>query len=152
MSLAPSAPRSRTRAAGPWPFAAVAGNGPTTDEQRLQAFVREYIESVANNNVATQARFFASQVNFYDRGVLGRQQVQKTTEQYHNEWPVRRWTAEGKPEITGGEPDQYQVRQPFRWTVSNGSQDNRGSAVLCFVVQKDSKGGFRIVSVKQVNR
>ncbi|MBV9488627.1 MAG: hypothetical protein JO069_02735, partial [Verrucomicrobia bacterium] len=125
------------------------------DEPRLHAFVREYIQSVANNNIAAQAHFFAGQVNFYGRGVLGRDQVQSTTQRYHEEWPVRRWTADGKPKITaatGPGSNRYEILQPFRWTVSDGVRKNEGSATLHFVVQEDAGGEFRIVSVRQLNR
>ena len=98
-------------------------------------------------------RFYADQVNFYGQGSIGRAQVQDSTQRYHQVWPVRKWTAEGKPRIIGPTgSNMYQILQPFRWMVSNGFQSRKGDATLQLLVEKNANGEFRIVAVRQLSR
>jgi glucose/mannose transport system substrate-binding protein len=144
-SIAPAA-----RAPAPAP---VAQNPARADAARLQAFVWSYIRSVQDNDVSRQEHFFGNQVAFYGRGHLTRNQVQHSTERYHQEWPVRKWIPEGNCTISGSAGrNRYRVLQPFHWTVSNGFRSKEGDAMLSFIVEKGSGGEFRIIAVKQLNR
>ncbi|MBV8901501.1 MAG: hypothetical protein JOY92_15470, partial [Verrucomicrobia bacterium] len=105
------------------------------------------------NDVSRQEHFFGNQVTFYGRGRLTRNQVQHSTEVYHQEWPVRKWIPRGRCTISGSAGrNRYQVLQPFHWTVSNGSQSKEGDATLSFTVERGPAGDFRIIAVKQLNR
>jgi hypothetical protein len=135
------------------PAPADGNNTASTDDARLRALIRDYLRSIEDNDPSGQDRFFADQVNFYGQGSLERSQVQDSTHRYHEQWPVRKWTADGKPRIFGPTgSSMYQVLQPFRWMISNGFQSYKGEATLQMLVEKDASGEFRIVAVRQLNR
>ncbi len=120
------------------------------DVTSLKGFVRDYIRTVERDDVSAQERFFAPQVNFYGEGVLSLPKVQAVTEHYHREWPNRKWEPRGNPKVVpSAEPDQYEILQPFTWSVSNGIRHAEGSATLYVRVSKDGKGEFHIVHVAQ---
>lgn len=150
VAVAPT-PVPAARIAVPAP---VAKTGPAPpDTSRLQSFVWSYIRSVQDNDVSRQEHFFGNRVSFYGRGDLTRNQVQHSTESYHQAWPVRKWIPRGRCTISdSAERNRYRILQPFHWTVSNGAQSKEGDATLSFVVEKGAGGEFHIISVKQLGR
>ncbi|MGA8656261.1 MAG: AAA family ATPase [Chthoniobacterales bacterium] len=116
----------------------------------LKEFVLDYIRTVESDDVSAQERFFARRVNFYREGVLSLSEVQASTERYNRKWPSRKLEPRGEPEIVhSANPNQYEVLQPFAWTVSNGVRQAEGSATLYVRVWKSAKGEFHIVHVEQ---
>ena len=116
----------------------------------LKEFVLDYIRTLESDDVSAQERFFARRVNFYREGVLSLSEVQASTERYHRKWPSRKLEPRGEPEIVhSANPNQYEVLQPFAWTVSNGVKQAEGSATLYVRVWKSAKGEFHIVHVEQ---
>ena len=131
----------------------VAQSSAPPDASRLQSFVWSYIRSVQDNDVSRQEHFFGNRVSFYGRGHLTRNQVQRSTESYHQEWPVRKWIPNGRCTIAGSAgPNRYRVLQPFHWLVSNGSRSKEGDGTLSFLVEKGAGGEFHIISVRQLSR
>ncbi len=119
------------------------------DVTSVKGLVRDYIRSVRSDDVSAQERFFGPKVNFYGEGVLLLPKVQAITERYHREWPDRKWEPQGNPRIVPSADNQYEVLQPFTWSVSNGERHAQGSATLYVRVSKDNKGEFHIVHVAQ---
>jgi hypothetical protein len=128
---------------------------PSVDEQSLKEFVRDYIRTVASNDISTQDRFFQRRVNYYNEGVLPLPGVHASIERYHRKWPTRNWEPQGDPEfpkvLHSVNPKLYEVLQPFTWTLSNGTVHAQGGATLYVKVWKNEKGEFHIVHVEQRN-
>jgi hypothetical protein len=127
----------------------------SVDEQSLKEFVRDYIRTVASNDISTQDRFFQRRVTYYDEGVLPLPGVHASIERYHRKWPTRNWEPQGDPEfpkvLHSVNPKLYEVLQPFTWTLSNGTVHAQGGATLYVKVWKNEKGEFHIVHVEQRN-
>jgi hypothetical protein len=123
------------------------------DKGAVRQFVLDYIQTVPNNDVSSQERFFAQRVNFYGEGILSPQRVQASNERYRREWPNREWQPRGGAEILySANSMQYEVFQPFTWKVSNGIKHAEGKATLYLSIRKNTKGEFHIVRVQYHDR
>jgi hypothetical protein len=108
---------------------------------------------MATDDGSTLERLFAGRVNFYGKGVLSLSEIGASMERYRRQWPIRKWEPKGEPEFPNNlhsfDPDQYEVLQPFDWTVANGSKHKRGSAILYLRVRKAENGAFHIFHLEQ---
>ncbi|MBV9732157.1 MAG: hypothetical protein JO275_05210, partial [Verrucomicrobia bacterium] len=119
----------------------------------LKEFVLGYLRTVAINDTSTQRQYFAERVNFYGRGVLDSSNVEASTQRYHDEWPIRKWTPRGEAKVVHSRKHNgFVVYQPFSWAVSADSQHADGDATLYLRIRKNSLGEFRIVHVQQLGR
>jgi hypothetical protein len=126
------------------------GSSVPGDEQILKKFVLDYLQTVASDDVSTQDRFFAHRVTYYDQGVLSLRKVQEAKESYDREWPNRDWKSQGEPVIRPSvNPKMYEVFQPFTWSVSDGSRQDKGRATLFLRIWKNAKGEFHIVHIER---
>jgi hypothetical protein len=138
--------------------AAGAGDGSRSDleEQSLKEFVLAYMRAVASDDDSAQERFFARRVNFFGKGVLSISMLRASMERYRQEWPVRDWEPQGEPEfpkdLHANHPELYEVLQPFVWTVANGSEHKKGSAVLYVRIRKDDQGQLHIIHLQLRHR
>ncbi|MBV9392461.1 MAG: hypothetical protein JOY96_11285 [Verrucomicrobia bacterium] len=119
-------------------------------ENAIRRLVLDYLRSVSNDDVALQRRFFSDKVDFYGRGVISATDFQEQTVLYHRRWPSREWLPSAPAKIIPqGQRGQYLVMQPFRWTVSDGSQSEHGNSTLDIKVEMISANQFRITKVRQ---
>jgi hypothetical protein len=123
------------------------------EEESLKELVLEYLRTMATNDSSTQERLLAGRVDFYGKGVLSFPEIGESMERYRRQWPIRKWEPKGEPEfpntLHSSDPDQYEVLQPFNWTVANGSKQKKGSAVLYLRIRKAENGVFHIFHLEQ---
>jgi hypothetical protein len=129
------------------------GVGASSEEQTLKGLVLDYLRTVASDDNSLQERFFSWRVNFYGKGLLSLSEVRASMESYRRQWPVRNWEPTGEPEfpkiLHATHPELYEVLQPFDWSVGNGSQSKKGSAMLYVRIRKDDKGQLHIIHLEQ---
>jgi hypothetical protein len=129
------------------------GAGASSEEQTLKGLVWDYLHTVASDDNSLQERFFSWRVNFYGKGLLSLSQVRLSMDSYRRQWPVRNWEPTGEPEfpkiLHAAHPELYEVIQPFDWSVANGSQRKKGSALLYARIRKDDKGQLHIIHLEQ---
>jgi hypothetical protein len=123
------------------------------EEQSLKELVLEYLRTMATNDSSTLERLLAGRVNFYGKGVLSFPEIEESMERYRRQWPIRKWESKGEPEfpntLHSSDPDQYEVLQPFDWTVVNGTKQKKGSAILYLRIRKAENGAFHIFHLEQ---
>jgi hypothetical protein len=123
-----------------------------SEEQQLKAFVIDYLQTIASDDVSTQKRFFAQRVAYFDRGVIPLRRIQAAKESYDRAWPNRDWKPQGEAEIHGPNGrNLYEIVQSYTWTASDGSQHDQGSGTLFMRVYKTAKGKFHIVHIERRN-
>ena len=114
------------------------------------------MRTVASNDDSAQERFFGRRVNFFGKGVLSISMVRASMERYRQEWPVRDWEPQGEPEFPKDlhaiHPELYEVLQPFAWTVANGPQRKKGTAVLYVRIRRDDQGQLHIIHLELRHR
>jgi hypothetical protein len=110
------------------------------------------MQTVASDDDSAHERFFGRRVNFFGKGVLSISKVRASMERYRREWPVRDWEPQGEPEfpkdLHAMHPELYEVLQPFVWTVANGSQRKKGTAVLYVRIRRDDQGQLHIIHLE----
>jgi TIR domain len=125
----------------------------STEEQSLKELVLEYLRTMATNDNSMLERLLAGRVNFYGKGVLSFPEIEESMERYRRQWPIRKWEPKGEPEfpntLHSSDPDQYEVLQPFDWTVFNGTKQKKGSAILYLRIRKAENGAFHIFHLEQ---
>ena len=123
------------------------------EEQSIRELVLEYLRTMASNDSSTQGRLLAGRVDFYGKGVLSFPEIEESMERYRHQWPIRKWEPKGEPEfpntLHSSDPDQYEVLQPFDWTVANGTKQKKGSAILYLRIRKAENGAFHIFHLEQ---
>ena len=123
------------------------------EEQSLKELVLEYLRTMATNDSSTLERLLAGRVNFYGKGILSFPEIEESMERYRRQWPIRKWESKGEPEfpntLHSSDPDQYEVLQPFDWTVANGTKQKKGSAILYLRIRKAENGAFHIFHLEQ---
>jgi TIR domain len=123
------------------------------EEQSLKELVLEYLRTMATNDSSTLERLLAGRVNFYGKGILSFPEIEESMERYRRQWPIRKWESKGEPKfpstLHSSDPDQYEVLQPFDWTVANGTKQKKGSAILYLRIRKAENGAFHIFHLEQ---
>jgi hypothetical protein len=123
------------------------------EEQSLKELVLEYLGTMATNDSSALERLLAGRVNFYGKGVLSFPEIEESMERYRRQWPIRKWESKGEPEfpntLHSSDPNQYEVLQPFDWTVANGTKQKKGSAILYLRIRKAENGAFHIFHLEQ---
>jgi hypothetical protein len=123
------------------------------EEQSLKELVLEYLRTMATNDSSTLERLLAGRVNFYGKGILSFPEIEESMERYRRQWPIRKWESKGEPEfpntLHSSDPDQYEVLQPFAWTVANGTKQKKGSAILYLRIRRAENGAFHIFHLEQ---
>jgi hypothetical protein len=123
------------------------------EEQSLKELVLKYLRTMATNDSSTLERLLAGRVNFYGKGILSFPEIEESMERYRRQWPIRKWESKGEPEfpntLHSSDPDQYEVLQPFDWTVANGTKQKKGSAILYLRIRKAENGAFHIFHLEQ---
>jgi TIR domain len=123
------------------------------EEQSLKELVLEYLRTMETNDSSTLERLLAGRVNFYGKGILSFPEIEESMERYRRQWPIRKWESKGEPEfpntLHSSDPDQYEVLQPFDWTVTNGTKQKKGSAILYLRIRKAENGAFHIFHLEQ---
>jgi hypothetical protein len=123
------------------------------EKQSIRELVLEYLRTMASNDSSTQGRLLAGRVNFYGKGILSFPEIEESMERYRHQWPIRKWEPKGEPEfpntLHSSDPDQFEVLQPFDWTVANGTKQKKGSAILYLRIRKAENGAFHIFHLEQ---
>jgi hypothetical protein len=123
------------------------------EEQSLKELVLEYLRTMATNDSSALQRLLAGRVNFYGKGVLSFPEIEESMERYRRQWPIRKWESKGEPEfpntLHSSDPNQYEVLQPFDWTLANGTKQKKGSAILYLRIRKAENGAFHIFHLEQ---
>jgi hypothetical protein len=152
--VAPTPPSNKESETSNPPKSEFGRNAEASGEMALlKKFVLRYLRTVAINDTSTQRQYFAERVNFYGRDVLDSSNVEASTQRYHDEWPIRKWTPRGEAKVVHSRKHNvFVVYQPFRWAVSADSQHADGDATLYLRIRKNSLGEFRIVHIQQLGR
>jgi hypothetical protein len=149
-SVAPPSALPSAESASPLQAESGGSLNTSPEEQSLRELVLEYIRTMATNDSSTLERLLAGRVNFYGKGVLSFPEIEESMKRYRRQWPIRKCEPKGEPEfLHSSDPDQYEVLQPFDWTVFNGTKQKKGSAILYLRIRKAENGAFHIFHLEQ---
>jgi hypothetical protein len=119
----------------------------------IQRFVSDFVRVNQTDDIAGQHRFFAQSVNFYHEGDLSLAGVEAATKRHHHAEQLKRSEVAGPAVATGPvNGGFFVIKQPVRWTQSQGSKITQGRSVLQLRVVPIDHGGWKITSIDEVNR
>jgi peptidoglycan hydrolase-like protein with peptidoglycan-binding domain len=79
----------------PAPPAESPAPGQDIDPERINKFVADYLRDGESEDVATQLKYYAFPVRYFDHGSVSEQFVTKDTRNYIKRWPERKYTLTG---------------------------------------------------------
>ena len=119
----------------------------------IQRFVSDFVRVNQTGDIAGQHRFFAQSVNFYHEGDLSLAGVEAATKRHRHAEQLKKSEVAGPAVATGPvNGGFFVIKQPVRWTQSQGSKITQGRSVLQLRVVPIDHGGWKITSIDEVNR
>jgi len=112
-----------------------------TANDRIAWFVeREYLRDLEQ---------YASQVDYYDKGIVGQDFIARDKSDYARKWPSRDYRMiPGSLRISAHGPKKYAAEFSFTYIVANGSKRKSGRGATRIVIQ-ERDGRFLILGVKE---
>jgi len=116
-------------------------------EQKLRAFLDRFVD--ARKTPAEQAAMFAEPADYYEHGIVGREDIRRDVERYVRHWPYRHYTVSGI-EYLSADPasDRIFVSYMVEFEVARGSRHVRGTARYGAVI-RDVDGAPKVESIKE---
>ena len=93
---------------------------------RLRDYVGAFVLAGLDPRVGAEADFFADQVQYYDQGVMSREQIREDLKQYAARWPERRFWIAGDMVVERQNGNRVKVTFPLRYELRNGAKDSSG--------------------------
>ena len=93
--------------------------------ERVNKFVQDYLRDGESSDVATQVKYYAFPVRYFDHGLVSEQFVSRDTTNYVKRWPERRYTLTGPVNFFASANDaeteveftiSFELRSPQRKT------------------------------------
>jgi hypothetical protein len=128
-------------------------DAPSRDlSENLQRFASDFVRANQTDNVAEQHRFFADSVHFYQEGDLSLAGVEAASRRYHRDRQTKSEVA--GPAVATGPVNGgfFVIKQPVRWSQTQGSKVAQGRSVLRLQVVPMSHGAWKITSIDEVNK
>ena len=141
-------------AASPTPTALVKTSTATAalSREQLKTFYRRWAETAMNTDWAGHAKFYATQVVYYNEGAMARTQVVARKRRVFgglNKYYLR---FAGEPEISfkpGSEPPEAELTFDKQWDLQRGAQRTAGKALTQIVLRFENEQ-WQIVSERQL--
>lgn len=113
--------------------------------QRVEAFVQERLLRSASADVGTFLDAYADRVDYYDRGVVGRDAIHEDKSAYLRRWPQRQYQLVGPIDIEQQADGSIAVRYDTRFWVHSPTRDKtiRGRSRESLTL-RDGATGLRI--------
>jgi peptidoglycan hydrolase-like protein with peptidoglycan-binding domain len=105
----------------------------TTD--RLRDYVGAFVLAGLDRRVGAEADFFAERVQYYDQGVMSREQIREDLKQYAARWPERRFWLAGEITVEPQNGNRMRVTFPLRYELRNGAQHSSGKIDKTLVLE-----------------
>jgi peptidoglycan hydrolase-like protein with peptidoglycan-binding domain len=102
---------------------------------RLRDYVGAFVLAGLDRRVGAEADFFADRVQYYDQGVMSREQIREDLRQYAARWPERRFWFAGDMTVEPQEGNRMRVTFPLRYELRNGAQQSSGKIDKTLVLE-----------------
>jgi peptidoglycan hydrolase-like protein with peptidoglycan-binding domain len=102
---------------------------------RLRDYVGAFVLAGLDPRVGAEADFFADRVQYYDQGVMSRDQIREDLKQYAARWPERRFRFAGEIMVKPQNGNRLQMTFPLRYDLRNGAEHSSGKIDKTLVVE-----------------
>jgi peptidoglycan hydrolase-like protein with peptidoglycan-binding domain len=102
---------------------------------RLRDYVGAFVLAGLDPRIGAEADFFADRVQYYDQGVMSREQIREDLKQYAARWPERRFWFAGDITVKPQNGNRLRVTFPLRYELRNGGQRSSGQIDKTLVLE-----------------
>jgi peptidoglycan hydrolase-like protein with peptidoglycan-binding domain len=102
---------------------------------RLRDYVGAFVLAGLDPRVGAEADFFADRVQYYDQGVMSREQIREDLKQYAARWPERRFWFAGDIRVEPQNGNRLRVTFPLRYDLRSGAQHSSGKIDKTLVLE-----------------
>jgi len=120
---------------------------PITKEE-VSAFVRHLLYLNGRKDLAAAAPFYADKVDYYDRGIVGRDKVLQDLKYYFRNWSEIDTRLDGDVVMAGFDPEVRIVKFISSFSVKNEKKSITGKTENIWTIQRIN-GELRLIDVKQ---
>ncbi len=118
--------------------------------ERVRDYVAAFVLAGLDPQIGAELEFFGDNVNYFDSGVIGREQIRRDLRRYDKQWPQRSFWLDGEVDVEPQADSRIRVTFPLRFDLRNGSRHSSGKVrktLLLEVIGDD----LRIVGVNERN-
>lgn len=115
---------------------------------RLRDYVGAFVLAGVDPRVGSELEFFADRVDYFDEGVLARERIRRSLEQYDQRWPERRFRLAGPLQVEGQSAGRLRVSFPLRYELRSGAKTSTGTVRKTLVLQQ-AGDDLQIVAVHE---
>jgi len=108
---------------------------PNISPDRLRDYVGAFVLAGLDPRVGAEADFFADRVQYYDQGVMSREQIREDLKQYAARWPERRFWFAGDIVVAPQNGNRVRVTFPLRYELINGAKHSSGKIDKTLVLE-----------------
>jgi hypothetical protein len=120
----------------------------TLSRERLRDYVGAFVLAGLNPRVDSELEFFGPRVNYFDQGVMNREQLRRDLITYNQKWPQRRFWLAGPVEVEPRPDSTLRVTYPMRFELRNGGKRSSGTVLKTLIVEVTGED-LQIVGVNE---
>ena len=116
--------------------------------ERLRDYVGAFVLAGLDPQVGAEAAFFADRVEYYDSGMMSRENIRQDLQRYDARWPERRFWLAGDITIESQTDNRVRVTFPLRYELRNGAKHSSGKVDKTLVLER-AGDDLQIVAVNE---
>ena len=120
--------------------------GISTD--RLRDYVAAFVLAGLDRNVGAETEFFADRVQYYDQGIMDRENIRDDLKRYDERWPERHFWIAGAINVEPQSDNRVQVTFPLGFKLRNANKTLNGKIEKTLVLEP-AGDDFQIVAVNE---
>jgi peptidoglycan hydrolase-like protein with peptidoglycan-binding domain len=120
--------------------------GVTTE--RLRDYVAAFVLAGLDRNVGAEADFFADRVQYYDQGIMDRENIREDLKRYDEQWPERHFWVAGDLIVEPQSDNRMRVTFPLGFKLRRGNKNLSGKVDKSLVLEP-AGDDLQIVAVNE---
>jgi len=120
--------------------------GISTD--RLRDYVAAFVLAGLDRNVGAETEFFADRVQYYDQGIMDRENIREDLKRYDERWPERHFWIAGAINVEPQSDNRVRVTFPLGFRLRNANKTLNGKIEKTLVLEP-AGDDFQIVAVNE---
>jgi peptidoglycan hydrolase-like protein with peptidoglycan-binding domain len=147
-----SAPAAAARTASETSEPASASPATTSADEfsteRLRDYVAAFVLAGLDKNVGAETEFFADRVQYYDQGIMDRENIREDLKRYDERWPERHFWVAGAINVEPQSDNRVRVRFPLGFKLRNGNKNSSGKVDKTLVLER-AGDDLQVVAVNE---
>jgi GYF domain 2 len=119
--------------------------------QEASQFAMNTVSAMSAGDMSTLASFYASQVDYQDKGIITNDALQSEFQQYFARWPQTNWQLAGTVTVQPAEGSRCQITFPVSFEAANPVTNKRSTGIAreTMTLEQNESGAWKIVRERQ---